>query len=63
MEKWELLDGLEETKEGLERIVGIIDTDFLNRHVIEGVIKDITKVTDKVEHLHFHINANTEDFK
>ena len=63
MEKWELLDGLEETKEGLERISAIIDTDFLNRHVIEGVVKDITKVMDKVEHLHFHINANTEDFK
>ena len=63
MEKWELLDGLEETNEKLERIVAIIDTDFLNRHVIEGVVKDITKVMDKVEHLRFHINANTEDFK
>ena len=63
MEKWELLDGLEETKEGLERISAIIDTDFLNRHVIEGVVKDITKVIDKVDNLHFHLNANTEDFK
>ena len=50
MEKWELLDGLEETKEGLERIVGIIDTDFLNRHVIEGVI---------VQH---YTNENTPDW-
>ena len=63
MEKWEVLDGLEETKEGLERISAIIDTDFLNRHVIEGVVKDITKVIDKVDNLHFHLNANTEDFK
>ena len=63
MTKQEVLDGLEETNEKLERIVGIVDTDFLNRHAIEGVVKDITKVMDKVEHLHFHINANTEDFK
>ena len=63
MEKWEVLDGLEETKEGLERISAIIDTDFLNRHVIEGVVKDITKVMDKVEHLRFHLNVNTEDFE
>ena len=34
MEKWEVLDGLEETKEKLERISAIIDTDFLNRYVI-----------------------------
>ena len=63
MEKWEVLDGLEETKEKLERISAIIDTDFLNRYVIEGVIKDITKVVDKVDDLHFHLNANTGDFK
>ena len=49
MEKQEVLDKLEEIK-------GIIDTDFLNRHTIEGVI-------DMVDDLHFHINANTEDFK
>ena len=63
MEKQEVLDKLEETNEKLERVVGIIDTDFLNRHTIEGVVKDITKVMDKVEHLRFHLNANTEDFK
>ena len=63
MTKQEVLDGLEETNEKLERIVGIVDTDFLNRHAIEGVVKDITKVMDKVEHLRFHLNVNTEDFE
>ena len=58
MTKQEVLDGLEETNEKLERIVGIVDTDFLNRHAIEGVVKDITKVMDKVEHLRFHLNLN-----
>ena len=63
MTKQEVLDGLEETNEKLERIVGIVDTDFLNRHAIEGVVKDITKVMDKVEHSRFHLNVNTEDFE
>ena len=56
MTKQEIMDRLEEIK-------GVVDTDFLNRHTIEGVVKDITKVMDKIEHLRFHINANTEDFK
>ena len=56
MTKQEILDRL-------ERIADSMDMDFLNRHEIEGVVKDITKVMDKVEHLRFHINANTEDFK
>lgn len=49
MEKQEVLDKLEE-------INGILDTDFLNRHALEGVM-------DMVNHIHFHLNANTEDFK
>jgi hypothetical protein len=49
MEKQEVLDKLEQIK-------GILDTDFLNRHILEGVI-------DMVDDLHFHLNANTEDFK
>ncbi len=63
MEKSEVLDICEETHEELERVIGVVDTDFLNRHTIEGVVKDITKVMDRIEHLRFHINANTEDFK
>ena len=34
----------------------MLDTDFLNSHALEGVI-------DMVDDLHFHLNANTEDFK
>ena len=49
MEKSEVMDKLEEIK-------GVIDTDFLNRHTIEGVIKDI-------DNLMFHLNVNTEDFR
>ena len=49
MEKQEVLDEL-------ERIKDLIDTDFLNRYTIEGIIDDITK-------LQWHLNANTEDFK
>ena len=49
MEKQEVLDAL-------ERIRDLVDTDFLNRHTIEGIIDDI-------DDLHFHLNANTEDFK
>ena len=40
----------------LEEIKGVVDTDFLNRYTIEGVLKDI-------DYLMFHLNANTEDFK
>ena len=49
MEKQEVMDKLEEIK-------GVIDTDFLNRYTIEGVIKDI-------DNLMFHLNVNTEDFR
>ena len=49
MEKQEVLDEL-------ERIKDLIDTDFLNRYTIEGIVDDITK-------LQWHLNANTEDFK
>ena len=35
MTKKELLDRL-------ERIKAIMDTDFLNRHTIEGIVNDIT---------------------
>ena len=48
MEKQEVLNKLEEIK-------ALVDTDFLNRHTIEGVI-------DMIDDLHFHLNANTEDF-
>ena len=34
MTKQEILDKLEE-------IEGVMDTDFLNRHAIEGIVKDI----------------------
>ena len=49
MTKQEVLDKLDEIK-------GIVDTDFLNRHALEGVI-------DMINYLHFHLNANTEDFE
>ena len=49
MEKQEVLDKLEEIRD-------LVDTDFLNRYTIEGIIGDIDK-------LMFHINVNTEDFK
>ena len=48
MEKQDVLDKLEEIK-------GIVDTDFLNRHAIEGVI-------DMIDDLHFHLNVNTKEF-
>jgi|TARA_R110002020_G_scaffold46024_4_gene131188 hypothetical protein len=32
----------------LERIKNIIDTDFLNRHTIEGIMEDITDLQWKV---------------
>ena len=46
----------QEALDKLEQIKGILDTDFLNRHMLEGVI-------DMVDDLHFQLNANTEDFK
>ena len=48
MEKQEVLNKLEEIK-------ALVDTDFLNRQTIEGVI-------DMIDDLHFHLNVNTEDF-
>ena len=57
---WGKKEGLNWTKQEaldkLEQIKGILDTDFLNRHALEGVI-------DMVDDLHFQLNANTEDFK
>ena len=47
MTKQEIMDRLEEIK-------GVVDTDFLYRHTIEGVVKDI-------DTLLFHLNANTEE--
>ena len=41
MEKQDVLDKLEEIK-------GIVDTDFLNRHAIEGIVKDITELQWKI---------------
>ena len=46
----------QEALDKLEQIKGILDTDFLNRHALEGVI-------DMVDDLHFQLNANTEDFR
>jgi len=37
MTKKEILDKLEEIKDGM-------DMDFLNRHEIEGIVKDITNL-------------------
>tara|TARA_B100001123_G_scaffold338044_1_gene382546 strand:- start:3368 stop:3514 length:147 start_codon:yes stop_codon:yes gene_type:complete len=48
MEKQEVLNKLEEIK-------ALVDTDFLNRNTIEGIVNDI-------ESLIFNINVNTEDF-
>ncbi len=47
MTKKEILDKLEEIKDGM-------DMDFLNRHTIEGIVKDITE-------LQWQINTNMED--
>jgi hypothetical protein len=41
MTKQEILDKLEEIKD-------IMDTDFLNRHAIEGITKDITDLQWKI---------------
>ena len=41
MTKQEIMDRLEEIK-------GIVDTDFLNRHTIEGITKDITELQWKI---------------
>tara|TARA_R110000824_G_scaffold10803_1_gene47284 strand:- start:454 stop:603 length:150 start_codon:yes stop_codon:yes gene_type:complete len=49
MTKQEILTKLEEIKDGM-------DMDFLNRHTIEGIVKDITE-------LQWQINVNTEDCK
>ena len=40
--------------ERLETIKDSMDSDFLNRYTIEGVVKDI-------DNLLFHLNANTEE--
>ena len=37
MTKQEILDKLEEIKD-------VMDTDFLNRYTIEGIVKDITEL-------------------
>ena len=41
MEKQEILDRLEE-------IVDSMDTDFLNRYAIEGIVKDIKELQWKI---------------
>ena len=41
MTKQEILDRLEEIKDSM-------DTDFLNRHAIEGIVKDITELQWKI---------------
>ena len=46
MTKQEIMDRLEEIK-------GVVDTDFLNRHTIEGVVKDI-------DNLLFHLIGRKE---
>ena len=48
MEKQEVLNRLEE-------IADSMDTDFLNRHAIEGIVNDI-------KDLQWQLNVNTEDF-
>ena len=47
MLKKEILDKLEEIKD-------VMDTDFLNRYTIEGIVKDITE-------LQWKINTKMED--
>jgi len=41
MTKQEILDKLEE-------ITGVMDTDFLNRYAIEGILKDIKELQWKI---------------
>ena len=41
MTKQEILDKLEEIKD-------VMDTDFLNRYTIEGIVKDITELQWKI---------------
>tara|TARA_Y100000310_G_scaffold126537_1_gene125384 strand:+ start:737 stop:883 length:147 start_codon:yes stop_codon:yes gene_type:complete len=48
MTKQEVMDKLEEIKDGM-------DMDFLNRQEIEGVVKDITD-------LQWQLNVNTKEF-
>ena len=48
MTKQEILDKLEEIKDGM-------DMDFLNRQTIEGIVDDITD-------LQWQLNVNTKDF-
>ena len=48
MTKQEILDKLEEIKDGM-------DMDFLNRHIIEGIVDDITD-------LQWQLNVNTKEF-
>ena len=45
----------QEILNALERIADSMDMDFLNRQEIEGIVKDIRKVT-------WQINVNTEEF-
>ena len=49
MEKQEIMDKLKELRD-------LVDTDFLNRHTIEGIIGDI-------DDLLFDLNTNTEECK
>ena len=48
MEKQEILNRLEE-------IADSMDTDFLNRYAIEGIVKDI-------KDLQWQLNVNTKEF-
>ena len=51
MTKQEILDGL-------ERIADSIDTDFLNRYTIEGIVKDIKDLQWKI-----NIGTSAENFE
>jgi len=61
MEKPEVMGELVDIKEELERIKdGLQDQD--TRWGIEGMCDDISQLMDKVEDLHWQLNANTGDF-
>tara|TARA_Y100000310_G_C20122359_1_gene552039 strand:- start:48 stop:209 length:162 start_codon:yes stop_codon:yes gene_type:complete len=51
MTKHELLDKLEEIKDSM-------DTDFLNRYTIEGIVKDITDLQWQI-----NIGTSAENFQ
>ena len=61
MTKQEIMDAIEEIKDELERIKDSL-SDADNRWGIEGACDDMSILMDKLDGLHFQLNANTKDF-